>query len=273
MKVLRLFSLIILLIFLSAEGEKPKKIKEEIILYNLVNGLHLEKEQIESLLTCAKEVNEYRESLNQKLKELEKEEEKVLLSLKEEAKKEVPHLSKSVVRKFREIKFEKAQLYKEFRSFLEKKVEEVKNILNETQLYLLENFKPCVIPPRKGLRIGESSDKSLHFLERIRRLPSSIYEIRKDEIIQRFIERYKLLHPKAEEEKIEKMKNELEKIMEEARVLSDVEFSLKKSSFFERIKKMKQTDKKIKIEEKISRLLLNPSIIPVLEDIYSQRRK
>lgn len=273
MKVLRLFSLIILLIFLSAEGEKPKKIKEEIILYNLVNGLHLEKEQIESLLTCAKEVNEYRESLNQKLKELEKEEEKVLLSLKEEAKKEVPHLSKSVVRKFHKIKFEKAQLYKEFRSFLEKKVEEVKNILNETQLYLLENFKPCVIPPRKGLRIGESSDKSLHFLERIRRLPSSIYEIRKDEIIQRFIERYKLLHPKAEEEKIEKMKNELEKIMEEARALSDVEFSLKKSSFFERIKKMKQTDKKIKIEEKISRLLLNPSIIPVLEDIYSQRRK
>ncbi len=273
MRTLRLLSTIILLISLAAKGEEPKKIKQEIILYNLVNGLHLEEKQIESLLTYAKEVNEYRENLNQKLKELEKKEEKVLLSLKEEAKKEVPHLSKSVVRKFHEIKLKKAQLYKEFRSFLKKKAEEVKNILNETQLYLLENFKPCVIPPKKGLRIGENSDKSLRFLERVRKLPSSIYEIRKDEIIQRFIERYKLLHPKVEEEKIEKMRDELEKIMEEAKALSDVEFSLKKNSFLERIKKIEQTNKKIKIEERINRLLFNPSIIPVLEDIYSQRKK
>ncbi len=271
MRTLRLLSIIILLISLVVKGEESKEIKQEIILYNLVNGLHLEEKQIGSLLSCAKEVNEYRENLNRKIKELEKEEGKVLLSLKEEAKKEIPHPSQSLIKKFHEIKLKKAQLYKEFRSFLEKKAEEVKNILNETQLYLLGNFKPCVIPPKKGLRIGENSDKSLRFLERIRRLPSSIYEIRKDEIIQRFIERYKLLHPKVEEEKIEKMRDELEKIMEEAKALSDVEFSLKKNSFLERIKKIEQADKKIKIEEKIIRLLFNPSIIPVLEDIYSQK--
>jgi len=271
--ILFVFSVILFFSF-SGYGSQVKELKQKIILYNLINGIYLDKEQIEFFLKEARKVNAFQGKIKEELEEKEEEEKEILAVLKEEAKKEVFQPPSSLVSRLRRIKVEKAKIYKEFDAFVEEEAEKIKKILRREQVYLLENFKPCLIPPQGPSRIGESSDKKgrLNFLTRVRKMPSETYRIKKEEIIQKFIERYRLFHPHLEEEKIDKLREELEKIMEEARDMEDVEFSLKRNSFVERLKSVERKGKVIKVEKKIKRLLLNPHLIPVLENIYSLKK-
>jgi len=274
MRLISFIFSVILFVSSSGYGSQVKELKQKIILYNLINGLHLDKTQIEFFLEEARKVKVFQEKIKEKLEKKEKEEKEILIVLEKEAKKEIFQPPSFLVSRLHQIKIEKAKIYKEFDIFMEEEVEKIKKILRKEQVYLLENFKPCLIPSQGPSRIGESSDKKgrLNFLVKIRKMSPETYREKKEEIIQKFIERYRLFHPHLDEEKIDKLRKELEKIMEEARNMEYVEFGLKRDTFVERLKRIEEEGKVIKIEKKIRHLLLNPHLLSVLENIYSLKK-
>jgi hypothetical protein len=151
-------------------------------------------------------------------------------------------------------------------------VEEVKSKLNKNQLYNLENFKPCLIPPKGKTRIGQVSTSVgiIKGLERIRSLSEEVYNFRKDKIINRYIERISLKFPYLKEEEIEKARQELSEIIDQMRSLSDVEFDIQKESIAQKIKNVIDKKHPLDVDRIISHFLLNPQAIPVLEEKLSQ---
>ena len=63
-----------------------------------------------------------------------------------------------------------------------------------------------------------------------------------------------------------KVKEEFLKIIEEVRSLSDIDFALQKENFAEKIKDIVDVKKEVNLDKRIAKFLLNPQIIPVLEE-------
>jgi hypothetical protein len=268
-KLIFFFIITLLASFLGVRAQDLKDIRDEIVLYNLINGLYLDKSQEEFILQRAKEVKDFQERMERELEKYYSEGRGLLLALKEEVKKEVPDVSPDIAGQIRQGKIKKAKLCKEYESFLEEKVKEVKAILNDNQLYTLENFRPCLIPPKGPARVGQdySGEWGLNFLKRIRRIPPYRYDLKKYEIADEVIERFALLHPYFEKNRADKVKEEIIKIMDETRALNEVEFELQgKQKAIEFKEVLKKKDKEVNIEEKIAKFLLSPSIIPILDE-------
>jgi hypothetical protein len=267
-KLIFLLALLLLLNICWAQDTKEKEIRQEIILYNLVNGLYLNKEQVEFILGKAKEVEKLQEMMRRRLEDENSKDIDALLLLREEVKKEVPAVSPTLAKELHQRKVKKAQIHKEYTFLLEKKAEEVRAILDDNQLYLLENFQPCLIPPKGPVRIGQnpSNFRGSKLLERIRKIPFYKYESKKYEIVDRLIERFVLLHPYLKEKELKKAGEEFIGIMDEARALNEVDFKLQKQDIILRVKEILKKDKNVDVEKKIAHFLLHPSIIPILEE-------
>ena len=251
-----------------------RKAKKEIYILNLVKGLELEKEQAEFIVEKIKEVENIRENfLNEFIKIWDRnkyafEEFKNYL-LKEDIKK-IPHPVKRNVtkanHKLKELQFR-------YNEEIKRIAKEVRNNLKDFQIYALQEFVPCIIPPEKGLRVGqaEGGEAFEKVLERIRKIPDRIYEEKKDEIAERIVERNKKHVPKRYEFDERKEKERILSIIEEARELSDVDFEVKKSELAEKLKtplNFPRISDETKIILKIEQFLLTPKAKEIIEKIY-----
>ena len=138
-------------------------------------------------------------------------------------------------------------------------------------IFALEHFVPCVIPPQGGARIGQAEDTTAgeEILARIRAIPAARFERKKEEIARRIMERLKSHLPRDfapvinEEEEIARILS----ILEEARGLSDVEFELQKTDLVQQVKSAYELPEvPVDVCLKIERHLLDPRIIPLLEE-------
>ncbi len=254
------------------KDSKLKELRMQIVLYNLVKNLYLTKEQAEFLLEKAKVAKNLKEDFEEKFKEIFSQQKQILSDLKEILKEESGVIPQKLKKELHKTEYELKKLRKEYIQKLDEIVKEVKSKLSDSQIYIIENFKPCLIPPKSSKLIGQafSSKRLEKKLEFLRKLPCQEYIFKRDRFIENFLNHILLRFPKIEEKKLEEIRENLVEILDKMRELSDIDFSLQKEQILEEIKNIfspKFSFKEKNIDDKILHFLLNPQIIPILEEI------
>ena len=166
------------------------------------------------------------------------------------------------------MQIQKKKIKRDYYDKLFKLAEEVEKSLHDYQLNALSNYKPCLIPPKEGNRIGQAENyRALErILMEIREAPESVYALKKEEWAEEIVKAGKLHSPvKIMDE--EKEKERVIKIFEEARALSDIEFSLEKSNLARKLKEnFAVPHLSFGVKNKILNFLLAPEVIPLLEE-------
>ena len=244
------------------------ELHREVVLLNLINGLELSADQMRLILEKAKEAEELREEFKGKAEENVDETAEVLGELRATLMRgeDIPP---SLRERVHQVQGANNALREEFEEEMTRLALEVKEALGEHQLYALEHFVPCLIPPEGEARIGQAEGTS-HLeraLERIREMPSPVFERRKKQMAQRAIELAKGHLPRGFIINEEEEKERLISIFEEARAMSDVEFELEKANLAQQLKSpYKLPELPLDVSVKIERFLLDPLIIPLLEE-------
>lgn len=253
--------------------DEIKKVSRDIRLLNLINGLELDKAQMEFIIAKAEEATTVQTELVSGVNNGNPEFVQALTNLHElrttlingenipqGLKKNVHHasqLTKAVTLEYRDRKNQLAA--------------EIKGILEPHQLYCLEDYKPCLIPPKDGAAGQENRlEAEQRQLTRIRQLPAPVFEKHKDRIVERVFSytKMRLPHGYIMDEAAEK--EWLMALFLEARSMSDVDFSLVKADLAEQLKARHTISKPpIDITVKIERFLLDPNIIPLLKSKLS----
>jgi len=245
-------------------------LRREVQLLNLINGLELSVDQMRFLLEKAQEAEKTREEFKVKAKKNAEETATVLTELRATLVRG-ENIADSLREQWYSAHSKNLELREEYEAEMTRIAQEVQSILEGHQVYALEHFAPCVIPPQGGARIGQAEDTTATegILARIRAIPAARFERIKEEIARRIIERLKSHLPRSfvlpvnEEEEIARILS----ILEEARGLSDVEFELRKTDLVQQVRSVYELPQApVDTCLKIERHLLDPRIIPLLEE-------
>lgn len=152
-------------------------------------------------------------------------------------------------------------------------------ILTENQIYVIEDFTPCLIPPkslRDPARVGQASGDTSGVeavLERLRNAPSERYSRIREEALDRHIDKLEREIGVMTNEEKEAERIRVKGIIEKARKMSKVDFELNKSEMAREIGPMKTSSQKLRKYElsKVGRFMLNARLIPVLETHLAQK--
>lgn len=252
----------------SASLERIEELQREIRVLNLVNGLDLTQEQMEMILSSAREIKQLREQFKSSVLFRQEEMGTLLEEIKRYVKdrKEIPA---STVKRYhrlnREIKEARAKMEDRIRQL----AKEIEEHLESHQLYQIEQFIPCIIPPQGEARIGRANENSgiTRSLERIRRIPASLYHLKKEDIFRRTLEGMKLHAAPDMEFDEEEARLHILSLYDEARQLDDAEFEIQKEKLAEKlISPFKPDHPPARLDRKISAFLLSPEIVTILED-------
>ena len=246
------------------------ELQREVQLLNLLNGLELSADQMRFLLEKAQEAEEIREEFKGKADRNIEETTAVLSELRDILMKgeNIPDSSRE---QWYSTHGKNLELRGEYDQEMTRIAREVQGILEGHQIYALEHFVPCVIPPQGGARIGQAEDTTAGegILARIRAIPAARFERNKEEIARRIVDHVKSNLPRGfvlvinEEEEIARILA----ILEEARALSDVEFELQKADLVQQVKSAYELPQApVDVCLKIERHLLDPRIVPLLEE-------
>ncbi|MBC8181835.1 hypothetical protein H8E88_12015 [candidate division KSB1 bacterium] len=249
-------------------SDKVENIKKEIKLLNLINGLELSQEQMEYIIQQAEQAKRLRLDFDKQKQERSAENYKTYAHLREELMqgREVSDQLKRHVHQRNKLVHDLKDLYEDRINSLAVKI---KNNLQGYQLYLLDQFKPCIIPPDNTVRIGQIKDsKGIEKqLDRIRSAPDHVFVKRKDNVSEKILEAIKKHLPKGYIIEEEQEKKRILTIYENARQLSDIDYSLKKADIVkELISKYTLPKLPIDITIKIERHFLTPEIIQLLKE-------
>lgn len=169
---------------------------------------------------------------------------------------------------------------------LNKLAKDVEAILFESQKQVLEDYKPCLIPPKNlkdPVRVGQANDSSqaVNMLKKLRQIPAGTIEEKQDEIIETTIDRIGRHGGKFKEDERAQVRQKLADIIEKTRAMSDVDFELNKEDLAKELAflhKIDYLEEKIKelagtrdvVAHKITSFFLDPRIIPLLEERIHQ---
>ncbi len=251
----------------SAPGNgEDREARDEVVVINLLNGLELSDEQEGWLLTYAKEAEKARSEFLKNRESRKGGIDKALDEVKSEVE-DGKNISDATRKKYAEAhRGEKETEIKYFKK-MEELADLVKSKLESYQIEAIKSYKPCVIPPKEGNRIGQadSGEKDIKHVEQIRALPEKAYDVRKEEIAQRFVQRvkYHFMDPNMDEEKETDF---LIGVYDRARKMNDVEFEVNKGDLAGEIaarydKSRNNTD----VNGKIMKILLSDAAVDVLE--------
>ena len=245
-----------------------KKLHREVLLLNLINGLELSADQMRFILEKAKEAKEIREEFEGRAEENVDETVEVLSDLRATLMRG-EDISPSLRERVHRVQGANRGLRDEYEEEMTRLALEVKENLGEHQLYALEHYVPCLIPPEGGPRIGqaEGTAPAERALERIREIPDLMFERRKEQMAQRVLELVRRRLPKGLLINEDEEKDRIISIFEEARAMSDVEFELEKANLAQQLKSRYELSKPpLDVNVKIERFLLDPLIVPLLEE-------
>jgi hypothetical protein len=246
---------------------KTEDLRKEIRLLNLINGLDLTQDQMEIVLTNARENKKLRDHFEKAL--LSKQEEmEVALSEVRSYLRENKEIPPQAVRNYRRLDREVREARLKIQEGMKDLVKEIEESLEPHQLYQLQEFVPCIIPPKGEKRIGQAKDhKGLaRNLERIRRVPSRLYQQNKEDIVGKTLDGLKLHAPLFADINNEEMERHIETIYDAVRNLEDAEFEIQKEQLAEDlISPFRPQAPSNSLMRKIAGFLLSAEVIPVLE--------
>jgi hypothetical protein len=251
-------------------------LRKEITLHNLINGLYLSQDQIVQMLAILKKVEGIREGHRAKVMSHARQMEEILTKIREIVARD-EEIGEDLAREFHQAKKKGEDLRGQFHQSMIPYQDEIKGILNENQIALINDFKPCVIPPRdtgSSARIGQASGDTRmgeKFLARVRQMDEKAYQERKSFIIGRHIERVERHVGVLSDEERAEEERRVADILGKARELSDVDFEAQKGDLARELKgpheeKMQSRHRRHKgALDKVGRFLLDPKLIPILE--------
>jgi len=254
---------------LSANAQSPPEtvdLRRQVQLLNLINGLELTSEQMRFVLEKAQAAQEMREELKA---EADAEELTAVLEELREALMQGENISQELKERYWGLHRGSKGLMEEYQEEATRLAQEIEAVLEEHQLYALEQYVPCIIPPEGELRIGQAQGAGGGAaLERLRAIPDDRFERHKEDIARRVMERLEeRVHGRVlildEEDEL----NRILDLMERARALSDVDFELRREALVEELLEPYDAARpEPDVTAIIARHLLDPAIIPLLEE-------
>jgi hypothetical protein len=251
------------------KNDKLHKLNRDILLLNLINGLYLTPEQMESLIDIIDEAEKVREDFEKDVERNEGFAENVLEEVREVLVNagEIPDDLKKRVHKMKEIQH---RLEDERGVRLIRLESEVEALLTQNQMLTIEEYKPCTIPPAQG-KIGQSVETAAEglarMLTRIRRMPRDRYEMTKDMFVDFHLDKIErhLGFKSADEKK--RYRQDMLDAFEKARTLSDQEFLVQKGDMAQGLmpQDMRTHNRRKNQLTKVGHFLLDPALKPILE--------
>jgi len=257
-------------------GDTPKsaevtKLRQEISTLNLVNGLYLTEAQIKQLLPILYQARDLQKEYGEKLEEQSAECKAAFTTLRAELVANKGIAPETEKRAHRANEAEKA-LKEEYQTKMIALESQVKSILTDNQLCIIDDFKPCLIPPknlRDPARVGQArgdASGAQAFLERTRHIPERRFEKMKDTFLEKYFDKLEREYGLMTDEEKEQERQRVLGIVERARNLSDVDFEMKKAELAKQLTPQSPEHRLRKYElGKVGKFLLNTSLIPVLE--------
>jgi len=182
------------------------KSRQQILILNLLNSLYLTEEQSQFVLARAQEAQQLQEEEELALQVKEEEREHIFAGIKEDLQKD-NFVTDNNRRAHFSVKKDTREIRKQYQAQYRQLAQEIEKKLTNMQKIVIDEYKPCIIPPKGPARIGQAADNTQlqKKLERLYQLPEDTYEERKSKIIQRTIDRWKQhkRHSQADEEKLE----------------------------------------------------------------------
>ncbi len=238
----------------------------EVQLLNLINGLELTPEQMRFILERAQQAQEKRETLRD---QADVEAMNATLGEIRDMLMAGQAISLELEECFFAAKADNARLIEAYREEVARLADEVEDVLEGHQLYALEHYVPCVIPPPDELRIGQAQGAGGEaILERLRAIPGDQFEHRKEDIARRVMKRLEArFHGQVlvldEEGELDRILDLLERVYS----LSEVDFELQREDLVEELLAPYQAARPpVEPTAVIARHLLDPAIIPLLEE-------
>ncbi len=262
--------------------EDIESLKREISILNLVNALELDKGQIKKIILSATKAQKEQVSFSEEIRVINKEYSEALAELKGVLSEgvEIPAaLEEKIdyIKKQRHIAI--AQYYQKIKTYQDG----IKERLKDEQLVIIEDFQPCVIPPKDlahPIRAGQSGS-NISEIEKLigdlRDLPDNIFDYFCNKVIDHTITETELAFGKLDPEKRKQEKQRLVNIVKSAREMSDLDFTVEKQRLAKQfISRSDNVIAKFKdlsdFEEdmhggisKIGKFLLDPAIVPLLK--------
>jgi len=250
-------------------AEDLRKVTGEIRLLNLINGLELDEEQMAFIIQKAGEAEQLKADFSEMVNNGNPEIAKALQTLQE--LKDILLKGENIPDDLKAETHKASLLTKEMTLEYQDRVSqlafEIKEILQPHQLCALEQYVPCLIPP-KPWAYGQEDDSEAgqRQLTRIREISAPVFEKNKEKIAGRIVEYMRIHLPRGYILDEEAEKEWIVSIFEEARALSEVDFAIEKVRLAENLKsRYALPELPIDIAVKVERFLLEPEIIPLLE--------
>ena len=259
----------------SDTAEKARQLNHEIVLLNLINGLYLTPEQMQTLIDKVETAEEVRSTFLLELDQNKSVFEDVLTEVRNVllGGEEIPQ---DLKKRVHEMKALQHRLEDEKGEKLVRLESELLSLLTENQLLVIEDYKPCTIPPAQG-KIGQSVEAAaegiVRTFERIRDMPEERYHFAKERFVtfhRDKVERH--LGFESTEER-EAYRENILKILNKVRKLSDKKFLLQKSELAQELLPENIKTYKLRKNElgKVGRFLLEPALIPLLKSRIQQK--
>lgn len=269
-----LFFIFLFLFFIgtsSAEEFKDEEIialRDKIHVINLINGLYLSKEQLRLIATKAMELEMIKCDAEKEAKRYVKDYKSSLQELKGILMQNVGTIPEDVLRRYQELQMKLERVKRNYNKQVDKIIDGVKANLTGSQLYLIETYKPCVIPPKGQERLGqlETNERFIKPLERIRSMSDEHYTKHRKKIANEFVQGAKKHLPRGIKFDAKAALAKALSVFDEARALSNVEFEIKKEFLAASLKadlvpQPQGRDVNIMIEK----FLLSPQAIAIVE--------
>jgi hypothetical protein len=260
---------------LTPQAQEDLNLRQDIQLLNLVNGLYLTPEQMQALIREIQVADRLRTEHQARMQRYQQAADPVLQELRKtlmSGQKPSDDLSRRVNQVQAPLHREREQYDKKIALL----VDDITQILNENQIELIRDYRPCLIPPYSpnASPIGQSADDlgpAVRMLERIRGLPEWLWESRKEQALGR-VEEYALYRERVE--LTAEMKQRIMEAMEQARTLSDVEWEGQKTLLARQVQPAIMPNRAPKgdlmLDRKIAEFLLNPRLAPILQARLAQ---
>ncbi len=265
------------------------ELRADINLLNLYNGMNLTIDQIEVILREAKavacEVDLSKVSREKNSSKIMKEEAALLREVSKRLKSG-KDVSSTLQARYQALNRKKrgsgkGRMNKTALATVEKSAAAVEAALSNSQLEVLRDFNPCLIPPknlRDPVRVGQVGDhtRSISLIERVRKLPVPAFESNVEKILDGIVKAAERHTGKMSDEGRAVYREKAREILLRVREMDEAEFLFNKQDLAVEIEPF---DRKEAIKEQlremgfaafesrgqVTRFFLTPRAIPLLE--------
>jgi len=245
------------------EFEKVKTLSKEVKILNILNGIELSETQRESIRRSIKKVEAIEDDFESDVEE-KTELFQAGLGKSVEVLSEGKELPPSLKKEISSHNHQLIEMHREKEEEIFEVALDVKNILEPQQVYQLETFIPCLVPPPGKARVGQTENHESigKRLDKIRNLPENVYWAQRERIIDMVIKKEKQHLPILAVFDEEAERERIGSLLDEIRSMSDVDFALNMEEVSEEFKmQVERGNPESEVLRKIRGFLLDPLVL------------